>query len=380
MHVFKTFFKISKKYLASFFMYTGIFLAIALTMMSQNKESSVKEFKSTKLKISVIDNDNTSLSKGLYKYLDSKHKMTEVEENLDAYRDALYSRTVDYILIIPKGFEQATNNGENNSLETYKSPASIASQFADMQINNFVSIYSAYKNSGLNDDEAYENTLDTLSKETDTTVYNGSNKKAIPDVHYFYNYIPYIFISIILMTVTPILMVFNKTEVKKRNLCSCNTAVRYNISLGLGALVFSLAVFAIYAITSIVLYNDSMLSVEGGLRLLNAFTYTLISLSLSYLIAQLTNNENLTSVFANIIGLGSSFLCGVFVPREYLGDSVVTIGKFFPAHWYINVEEAILDYSGTMSDKLITGYAIQLLYAVAIFVLGVVAYRLKKTR
>ena len=123
-----------------------------------------------------------------------------------------------------------------------------------------------------------------------------------------------------------------------------------------------------------------MLSIEGGLRLLNAFTYTLISLSLSYLIAQLTNNENLTSVFANIIGLGSSFLCGVFVPREYLGDSVVTIGKFFPAHWYINVEEAILDYSGTMSDKLITGYAVQLLYAVAIFVLGVVAYRLKKAK
>jgi ABC-2 type transport system permease protein len=108
--------------------------------MSQNKESTVKEFKSTKLKISVFDNDNTSLSKGLYKYLDSKHKMTEVDENLDAYRDALYSRTVDYVLIIPKGFEESVNNGKNDNLETYKSPASIASQFADIQINNFVSI------------------------------------------------------------------------------------------------------------------------------------------------------------------------------------------------------------------------------------------------
>ena len=43
-------------------------------------------------------------------------------------------------------------------------------------------------------------------------------------------------------------------------------------------------------------------------------------------------------------------------------------------------KEAILDYSGTMSNKLITGYGVQLLYAIAIFVLGVVTYRLKKAK
>lgn len=249
-----------------------------------------------------------------------------------------------------------------------------------MQINNFIATYSAYKKSGLSDEAAYEKTKNTLSKETETTIYNDTKKEELPDEHYFYIYIPYVFISIILMTVSPILMVFNKTEIKKRNLCSCNTSIRYNISLGMAAFVFSLIVFIIYAITSFIIYKDAMLSVEGGLRLLNAFIFTLVSLSISYLVSQITNNGNLTSMFANIIGLGSSFLCGIFVPREYLGDSVLAVGKFLPAYWYVNAEEAILSYSGTLSNKLITGYAVQILFAVALFILGLIIYRLKKMK
>lgn len=380
MHVFKTFFKISRKYLTSFFLYTGIFLAIALTMMAQNKETTVKEFKSTKLNIAVFDHDDTSLSQGLYKYLDEKHKITEIDEDIDSFRDSLYARSIDYVLIIPEGFENSVNNGETDTLETYKSPVSVAAEFADMQINNFIATYSAYKKSGLSDEAAYEKTKNTLSKETETTIYNDTKKEELPDEHYFYIYIPYVFISIILMTVSPILMVFNKTEIKKRNLCSCNTSIRYNISLGMAAFVFSLIVFIIYAITSFIIYKDAMLSVEGGLRLLNAFIFTLVSLSISYLVSQITNNGNLTSMFANIIGLGSSFLCGIFVPREYLGDSVLAVGKFLPAYWYVNAEEAILSYSGTLSNKLITGYAVQILFAVALFILGLIIYRLKKTK
>lgn len=38
---------------------------------------------------------------------------------------------------------------------------------------------------------------------------------------------------------------------------------------------------------------------------------------------------------SNVIALGMSFLSGVFVPIEFLGDGIIKIAHFLPAYWYI---------------------------------------------
>ena len=41
------------------------------------------------------------------------------------------------------------------------------------------------------------------------------------------------------------------------------------------------------------------------------------------------------SMVSNVIALGMSFLSGVFVPIEFLGDGIIKVAHFLPAYWYI---------------------------------------------
>lgn len=38
---------------------------------------------------------------------------------------------------------------------------------------------------------------------------------------------------------------------------------------------------------------------------------------------------------------GSAFLCGAFVPAEWLPDTVLKIAHILPAYWYINSNELL---------------------------------------
>ena len=62
--------------------------------------------------------------------------------------------------------------------------------------------------------------------------------------------------------------------------------------------------------------------------MINSFIYTINATALSFLIGNLVSNKNAVNGIVNVVALGSSFLCGVFVPTQYLPDSVKTIWDY----------------------------------------------------
>lgn len=63
------------------------------------------------------------------------------------------------------------------------------------------------------------------------------------------------------------------------------------------------------------------------------------ALTIAFLIATIVNNKNAINGIVNVIALGSSFLCGAFVPVEWLPKSVLTIAHIIPTYWYIQTNE-----------------------------------------
>lgn len=374
MQVFNTFFKVAKKYRGSTIMYIVIFLSIVLTMAANSNNSTVEQFKSATIKIAVFDHDHSTLSTGLTKYINEHQNVVEIQEDLDSFKDNLYSRAVEYILIIPAGFEK--NLSDCDSLTSYKLPGSLSSEFLDMQINKFISTYNAYTNLGYDGDAAYENTNRTLSLKTEVTL--STNDNTTPASFSYYRYMPYILLSILTMGITPILIVFNKTEMKKRTIVSCVSQTKRNLSLGLASLLYTIGIFLFFVVVSLIMYKGEMLSSTGIILIGNMFVHILICLSFSFFMAQILVSSNVLNMITNIFGLGSSFLSGVFVPKEFLSPSVLAVGHFFPAYWYISVEEALLNTSSASSTTIITGFVIQLLFAVAFFTLGMGASQIRK--
>ncbi len=74
----------------------------------------------------------------------------------------------------------------------------------------------------------------------------------------------------------------------------------------------------------------------------------------------------------NVITLGMTFLCGVFVPQSIMSKSVLSFGRFLPTYWFIRANDAIGgEISSFTADSLRPIYGSILIqlggFAVAIF-------------
>ena len=120
--------------------------------------------------------------------------------------------------------------------------------------------------------------------------------------------------------------------------------------------------------------------------ILNTAILMATSISIAFLVSTVVKNDMAISALANVIGLGMSFLCGVFVPQRLLGSGVTAISRFLPVYWY----ERVNDMLGTMSStsvltsdnyRLIAqSFAIQLAFAICIICIALVISKRKHDR
>lgn len=85
--------------------------------------------------------------------------------------------------------------------------------------------------------------------------------------------------------------------------------------------------------------------------------------------------------FANVVSLGFSFLGGVFVPLELLGDTMKNIARFTPSYWYIQANNAIIGvekFSDIDMGEFAKDCGVQLLFALAFFCVGLAVLRHKR--
>ncbi len=372
MTVFKTFFKMAKKYMGNLIMYTAIFLSITL-FIANNNEATLENYTGSAVRVAIFDVDNSDLSQGLTTYLDIQHDLVTIDNDLNAIRDALYIREAEYVITIPQGFEASVLAGNTeNLLEVYKIPGSITAQFVDLSINSFLSTYGAYLAGGFTATEAYEKTLQTIDTQSEVTFYNRETLNETPKVHYYYVLLPYALISITILCIGPMLISFNRAQVKDRVNCSRLSSFTKNMSLLCASSIYTLALVLFYFIVSLILYPADMTVDTILLRLINMAIQAFVCLAFTFLFSLLTNKVGLLSIFSNVFGLGSSFLCGIFVPREFLSDSVAAFGRFLPAYWYVNVENALCNLTTEAYSTITTGYLVQVLYGVAVLVIALI--------
>ncbi len=374
MTVFKTYFRVVKKHLGNLFMYTGIFMVIVFMFSQSASSNTVESFQSSAVNIAIYDHDQSQLSKALYNYLAEMHNVQDLEEDLDKIRDSMYQRDVEYVLVIPEGF------AADHKAEAYKLPGSISSQFLDMNINTFVDTYTGYLTLGLSEQDAYEKTVETIAVKTQVEIHNQEAAPNYGKSHSYFMYIPYVLVSVVILSIGPVLYIFNKEEIRKRTYCSKVSASSRVVSLVTGSCVLALAIVIFYSIFSIVLYGNELTIDTALWRFLNIGTYGLVCVAFAVLFSMMIKSTTMLNMFTNVLGLGSSFLCGVFVPREYLSEGVKAVGKFLPAYWYVNVEDEICKFAGTVTEEMWIGYGVQLLYGAAVLSIALVVSQLKRRK
>lgn len=68
---------------------------------------------------------------------------------------------------------------------------------------------------------------------------------------------------------------------------------------------------------------------------------TICATTIAFFIGSFVTNKGAINGIVNVIALGSSFLCGAFVPMEWLPDSVLKIAHLIPTYYYVRTNEGL---------------------------------------
>ena len=379
MIVFKNYFKIVKTFLPTIILYIVIFGVIAV--VSTQDETRVT-FEQTKPKIYIENNDlDSKLSETFIKFIEKNSEIIELKE--DDIKDAIFNRKIDFAINIQKGFGEDFLEGKEPKIDIVKRPDSYDANYGQLLFEKFFNISNVYIRNGLSEEMVYEKILIDLEKETEIVLLEES-KNELENLRYFYNFMNYTIFSTVIYITGMLIRTFNIEKIKNRNIISPISYKKINRELFLGNACLTIGIWVLYVIMSIALYNKSVFNINAYLLILNSFIFSIVALSLGFLVGNLVTNKEVQNGIVNVIALGTSFISGAFVPQELLGDKVLEISKIFPSYWYITNNgkiTTITNFTNENLNAIIKNMGIMILFGVAYFVItnSITKIKLKKS-
>ena len=380
MQVFKTFMKILKTKLTSAILYLVIFMVIAVLMADIAKDNN--DYEDYKMSISVIDRDDSAESKRLQDFIFSGNKKVELADDEDEVIDAVYYQRADYVLYINKGFGYKINAGDFDGLfENFKMPSSYNGQLFERRLDSYLSSVKAYMAAGKSTENAMELAQTAVSQQVKAELKNfdSNGGTSMPEIFgYYFQYLAYVMLSMLIVTLCPVILTLNRKGVRERTMCSSLTSANYSRQTALGASILVFSIWLLFMIVAIIWGRT--FNVKFLLACLNSLVYIIAAAGISLIIAQFDLSDNGITAISNIIGLGMSFLCGVFVPQQLLSEGVLAAGRLLPAYWYTKANNMLFGMNGEIFSKkeYLICIGIEVLFAAALFAVSTLLVKQKR--
>ena len=338
MIIFSTVFKILNKLKGNLILYTVILLAITLF---NTTSGNMNHYEATKPDILIVNKDrNNEITKGFVSYLKEQATLKDIDINdQEKVDDALFYRDISYVVYIPENFGDDIVNDKNTTIE-YKSNGNENASFTQMLIEKYIKTVNLYKEhyqgKALN-----QKVKQVINQKTKVNLNTSLDSSKLNQVNVYFNFLNYALLAGGVYCMTMILASLNQEGVRKRTIMSSFSYRKYNwiifASLGLASFIVWLA----YMIISFILFKEIMLSGNGIAYILNSFVFSICSLAVGFLIGTITHNKQAIGGIVNVVALGTSFLCGCFVPMSFMPSYVLKIAHILPTYYFVQNNELI---------------------------------------
>ena len=324
MTVYKTFFKVVNKYKFLIIIYTAMLILFAGFNMQTSQNST--NFVAEKPDVLIINNDKEQkLSKNLVEYIEKNSNIVDIENDEEARNDALFYRDVSYIIYIPENYSKDFLNGLNPEINI-KSAGDAGSSYAEMMLTRYIKVANIYQKELQNEDELIKTINETLEKEAETEITSKLDTDNLTRTAFYYNFMNYSILAGCVYVICIIISSFREEKIRKRTVISSMNYKKFNIQLLVsnGALAFIL--WLLYVVLSFILIGDIMFTTHGLILIANSFIFSVCSLTIAFLIANLINNKNAINGIINVVALRFKFLVWCFcasrmVARHYIKNS-----------------------------------------------------------
>lgn len=371
MIVFNTFWKVINKYKGTIILFTV--MLVAFGGINTTSSNSTVDFTNSKPDIAIVNKDeNKGLTKNLISYLKKNTNVKDIKNEEEALDDALFYREVNYIIYIPKNYHNDVLSGKTPEIDI-KTVGDYTSSLAEMLLTRYLKIQSIYSKNISNEKELVKAINQNLTKTSEITITSKIDTSKTSKVSRYFNFASYSIMFIIIFVICMVSASFNEKTIKKRTIISSMNYKTHNKYILRASFIYSSLVWLLYMILGVVLFSSTMLSIRGLIYSLNAFIFTFSSLTLALLLSTLINDKNAVNGIVNVIALGSAFLCGAFIPTEWLPESVITISHIFPTYWYVNSNDLLTNLQSinmTTLKPILINMLVVIIFSVTFIILN----------
>lgn len=375
MTIFKTYWKIVKKNIGIIILYTVMLLVFGTMNLKANKNSF--EFISSKPDIIIVNNSSGIITDNLISYLKTNANVKNITDENDI-DDAVFFRDANYVIYIPKEFENKIENGKEFNIDI-KTNNSYDSYIASELLNKYLDVFSKYMNLYNDKILAIQKLDNTLNKKADVVIENKTSLNSKTSL--FYNFSSYSIMAIVIYIICLVLSSFNDEKISKRTSVSGMNYKTFNNYLYISSFTFTFIIFIVYLILSFLILKSSILNINGILYSLNMFIFFIVSFTMAILISNLVKSKGAISGVVNVISLGSAFLCGAFIPVKYMPSFALKIAHIFPTFYFIDNNEYIAslqNFDKSSYEFVLKNFIIMIIFVMIFLILNSLVTRFKR--
>lgn len=375
MTIFKTYWKIVKKNIGIIILYTVMLLVFGTMNLKANKNSF--EFISSKPDIIIVNNSSGIITDNLISYLKTNANVKNITDENDI-DDAVFFRDANYVIYIPKEFENKIENGKEFNIDI-KTNNSYDSYIASELLNRYLDVFSKYMNLYNDKILAIQKLDNTLNKKASVVIESKTNLNSKTSL--FYNFSSYSIMAIVIYIICLVLSSFNDEKMSKRTNVSGMNYKTFNNYLYISSFTFTFIIFIVYLILSFLILKSSILNINGILYGLNMFIFFIVSFTMAILISNLVKSKGAISGVVNVISLGSAFLCGAFIPVKYMPSFALKIAHIFPTFYFIDNNEyiaSIQNFDKVSYEFVLKNFIIMIVFIIFFLILNTLVARFKR--
>ena len=381
MTVFKGYMRIIKKCLPSIAVHFFVTMAITIGIQIALQGTTRQAFEATSLKVGIVDEDGSSLAKGLIEYIGQVHDVEMLENDEGVIREKLYYQNIMYVIRIPSHFERVSLQ-EEQPLKVTGIPNEFGAFYVEQRVDAFLNGMLVYMKAGYSLDDSIQLILKAGVDEAKVQLIDINGRGGVrADYTYMLEYLPYLFIAAFCSSLGVVMGVFNNKETKRKMLSSPQSLKRQNLeqllAFGVTGIGFMVVTFVVLtAVYGFGFWQSEHLTYYLG----NVISLLLVSLAIAFAVGIVIKKADAIASGTTVVSLALCFLGGVFVPLELMGESVKRVSRFLPTYWYESNLQILIDRNFLTPElrvEIFKGYGLQLVFAVACMAvaLAVVKYR-----
>ena len=350
MTVFSTILKILNKLKGMLILYTV--MLVAITTINQTSGNKVTNFEESKPDMLIVNNDSKNvITDGFVDYIKKHANIKDIDtSNQDKINDAIFYRDVNFVIYIPENFGKDLKEGKEPSLK-YKTTGDEYASYSRMLVEKYIKTVKTYKDY-YGGSQLIEKVNNIVGNDTKVQVKSSLDTSKMSTMTVYFNFLNYALLAGCVYCITMILASLKQENVRKRTIVSSFNYRKYNRIVLFSNAIVIVAMWILYMILSLILFKDSMFTANGLAFVLNSLVFALCGLSIGFLIGNITTNKAAIGGIVNVVALGTSFLCGCFVPFEYMPDYVLKIAHILPTYYFVANNQLIKTIESFNMDTL----------------------------